>query len=135
MQHEEFIGQVQHRARLATRIQAEEATRATLATLAERLAGGAAGNLAAQLAPETAHYMQDVEFSESFGLDEFFERVRRREGDVELPEAVYHARAVISVLRDAVSPGSIDHVRDQLPDAFDPLFDSGSEGRMDVGDR
>ncbi len=49
MEHDEFIGQAQHRARLASRGEAERATRATLETLAERISDGAAQNLAAQL--------------------------------------------------------------------------------------
>ena len=49
MQHDEFIAQVQMRARLSDRGTAEAATRATLETLAERISGPLAGNLAAQL--------------------------------------------------------------------------------------
>jgi uncharacterized protein (DUF2267 family) len=49
MKHDAFIGQVQHHARLDSRGAAERATRATLETLAERLAGGEANDLAAQL--------------------------------------------------------------------------------------
>ena len=47
MQHDEFIAQVQARARLSSRGDAERATRATLETLAERLAGGLRDKLAA----------------------------------------------------------------------------------------
>jgi uncharacterized protein (DUF2267 family) len=129
MQHQEFLGEVQHHGRMSSLAEAERATAATLSTLAERLAGGAAGNLAAQLPPETAAYMRDVEFAEAFSLDEFFQRVSRREG-VDLPKSVHHARAVIDVLRQAVSEGALQHVRDQLPEEWAPLFESGSEGEM-----
>ena len=54
MKYDEFIGQVQHRAGLGSHTEAECATRATLETLAERLAGGEAHDLAAQLPPELA---------------------------------------------------------------------------------
>jgi uncharacterized protein (DUF2267 family) len=37
MQHDEFIGQVQNRAKLPSRGEAEGATRATLETLGERI--------------------------------------------------------------------------------------------------
>lgn len=40
MQHDEFIGQVVARARLDSRGAVEQATPATLETLAQRLAGG-----------------------------------------------------------------------------------------------
>lgn len=49
MRYDEFIGQVQHRAGLGSHAEAERATRATLETLAERLAGGEAHDLAARL--------------------------------------------------------------------------------------
>jgi uncharacterized protein (DUF2267 family) len=131
MKHDEFIGQVQHRARLSSRGAAERATRATLETLAERLAGGEAKDLAAQLSLEIAEHLrgQWSALGERFSLDEFFRRVSLREG-VDLSDAVFHARAVIEVLSEAVSQGEMDDVRAQLPTEFDRLFASGSTGHM-----
>lgn len=134
MQHDEFIGHVQHRARLGSRGEAENATRATLQTLAERLAGGAAENLASELPPHIAGYLlghPDTEVAEEMTLHEFFQRVSEREG-VDLPKSIHHARAVIDVLQEAVSPGQMQNIRAQLPDEWDPLFESGSEGEMDL---
>ncbi len=131
MKHDEFIGQVQHRARLSSRGEAERATRATLEILAERLAGGEANDLAAQLPQELAEYLRR-EWSgigERFSLEEFFRRVSLREG-VDLPDAIFHARAVIEVLTEAVSMGEINDVRAQLPAEFDRLFEAGSSGHM-----
>lgn len=131
MKHDEFIGQVQHRARLGSRGEAERATRATLETLAERLAGGEAKNLASQLPQEIGEHLRR-EWSgigERFSLDEFFRRVSLREG-VDLPDSIFHARAVIEVVSEAVSKGEMDDVRAQLPAEFDRLFESGSEGHM-----
>ena len=131
MKHDEFIGQVQHRARLSSRGEAERATRATLETLAERLAGGEAKDLAAQLPQEIAEHLRR-EWSgigERFSLEEFFRRVSLREG-VDLPDAIFHARAVIEVLSEAVSIGEMDDVRAQLPAEFDRLFEAGSRGHM-----
>src|SRR5260370_42086954 len=131
MKHDEFIGQVQHRARLSSRGAAERATRATLETLAERLAGGEAKDLAAQLPLEIAEHLrgQWSALGERFSLDEFFRRVSLREG-VDLSDAVFHARAVIEVLSEAVSRGEMDDVRAQLPTEFDRLFESGSTGHI-----
>ena len=131
MKHDEFIGQVQHRARLGSRGEAERATRATLETLAERLAGGEAKDLASQLPQEIGEHLRR-EWSgvgERFSLDEFFRRVSLREG-VDLPDAIFHARAVIEVVSEAVSKDEMDDVRAQLPAEFDRLFESGSEGHM-----
>ncbi|MBX6377831.1 MAG: DUF2267 domain-containing protein [Clostridia bacterium] len=129
MQYEEFIGQVQYRARLHSQLAAERAARATLQTLAERLAGGAAGNLAAQLPQPIARWLDVPPAGDGFSLDEFFRMVSERE-EVELPEAVHHARAVMDVLQDAVTPGVIENIRAQLPDEYDPLFESGSNGPL-----
>lgn len=133
MQHDEFIGQVQNRARLSSRGDAELATRATLETLAERLAGGEPFNAAAQLPRGIAEYLRHeyAGSGERFSLDEFFRRVSQRES-VGLPDAVHHARVVIEVLSEAISSGEINDIRSQLPSEFDPLFEAGSQGRMRV---
>jgi len=111
MQYDEFVGHVQHRAHLASSGEAVSAIRATLETLAERLAGGAAENLAAQLPQEIAIYLQTVPLGERdrqsgtrLSLDDFYGLVSIREG-IDLPKSVHHARAVIEVLSEAVSPG------------------------------
>jgi uncharacterized protein (DUF2267 family) len=57
MKHDEFIGQVQHRAKLASRGEAEVATRATLETLAERLFKDEPANAVAQLPKGIADYL------------------------------------------------------------------------------
>ncbi len=128
MKHEEFIGQVQHHARLRSRGDAELATRATLETLAERLAGGEAEDLASQLPRRLAGYLRTglAGAGVRFSMEEFFRRVSEREG-VDLPEAIYHARAVIAVLYEAVSPGEMADVRAQLPAEFSQLFEPGRE--------
>jgi len=134
MTHDEFIGQVQHHARLASRGDAERATRAVLETLGERLAGGEPLDLAAQLPPEIGRHLErmDAGLGVRLSLDDFFDLVATREG-VDLPDAVQHARAVLSVLQEAVSPGEMRDVRAQLPDAWDRLF-AGSAGPLPPAD-
>jgi len=131
MQYDEFIGQVQHRAQLASSGEAVAATRATLETLAERLAGGATENLAAQLPQEIGLYLLGATAGsgDRFSLDDFFALVSIREG-VDLPKSVHHARVVIEVLSEAVSPGEIRKICAQLPDEFDALFETGSAGDL-----
>ena len=63
-------------------------------------------------------------------MEEFFERVNQKDGGVDRPRAVYHARVVMEVLGDAVTKGEMDHVRSQLPEEYDPLFEAGSQGEM-----
>ncbi len=125
MQYDQFVGQVQHRAQLAKSDQAVAAIRATLNTLGDRLYGGEAHNLASQLPFEIGRYLEEGILSEDFGMDEFFERASLREG-VELPDAIHHARVVMDVLREAVSPELLSKVRDQLPREYDQLFTPAS---------
>lgn len=120
MQFNEFLGQVQHQAQLPSLGHALSATRATLTTLGERLAGGEAAHVAAQLPREISHFLTGGDAAslgsgQRFGLDEFIARVAMREG-TGLPLAAYHAQAVMHVLDDAVSPGEMAQVRQQLPD-------------------
>ena len=131
MRYDEFLGHVQHRARLGSRGEAERATRATLETLAERLVGGEAHDLASQLPPELARSLQspDAGIGAKLTLEEFFELVSEREG-VDLEEATLHARVVIGVLTEAVSMGEIKDVRVQLPAAFAQLFNVENEGDL-----
>ena len=131
MRYDEFLGHVQHRARLGSRGEAERATRATLESLAERLVGGEAHDLASQLPLELAHSLQlpDAGIGAKLTLEEFFELVSEREG-VELEEAKLHARVVIAVLTEAVSQGEIKDVRVQLPAAFAQLFNVENQGDL-----
>ena len=131
MRYDEFLGQVQHRARLSSRALAERATRATLETLAERLAGGEAHDLASQLPPELALSLQPLEagIGAKLTLEEFFALLSEREG-VDLPDATFHARVVIGVLTEATSMGEIQDVRVQLPAAFAQLFNAEDEGDL-----
>ena len=129
MNYHDFLGQVQHRARVASPDEAVRATRATLHVLHKRLAGNEASHLAAQLPHEIGLYLKDVVENERFDLTEFFKKVAEEEG-VDLPAAVQHVRAVVATLQQAVNPAEIDDVRAQLPHDFDPLFESGSEGGL-----
>ena len=131
MKYEEFLGQVQARARLADMEEAVRATRATLQTLAERVSEGGADSLAAQLPTEIGYYLKiNAPALEKFGFQEFIKRVTEKEGGkVDEPDAAHHARAVLSVVTDATS-GEMPKICEQLPNEFNPLFESGSEGKM-----
>jgi uncharacterized protein (DUF2267 family) len=131
MKYDQFIGHVQNRARLGTTGEAVSATRATLQTLGQRLHGNEAQNLADQLPQEIGLYLTMKNGKATFGVEEFLQRVAEREG-CELPESVYHARAVLSVLREAVSEGAINHVLDQLPEEYHPLIMASHEGTLNL---
>ena len=132
MKYDEFIKEVQTRGHMESRQEAEKATQATFRTLAERLAGGEPRNLASQLPPELAQHLpyEGEETSNPFSLEEFLKRVNEKDGGVDQPRAVYHARVVMEVLQEAVTEGEMDDVRSQLPDEYAPLFEAGSQGEM-----
>ncbi len=134
VEHDEFIGQVQQRARLGSRGDAERATRATLETLAERMADGAAQNLVSQLPHEIGGHLRrhapaQAGTGEQFSLDDFFERMTEREG-IDQPDAVFHSRVVLEVTDEATTGSLMTKVREQFPSDFDRLFEAGSSGRM-----
>lgn len=120
MKHDEFIKLVQERGCMSSRDQAEAAT---LGTLGERLAGGEPHDLASQLPPELAGYVRydGEQQSDPFSVEEFFERVARREG-VSPEEAERHARVVAEVLGEAITGGELGDVLSQLPDEYRRLF-------------
>ena len=121
MKGEQFIGEVKNLAELDSNEAAQKAVRATLETLKERLAGNEPSNLAAQLPPEIAPYVEGEGDGESFPLDEFYDRVAQKEG-VGRDEAAKHARAVVTVLQTAVTVGELDDVRSQLGNEYKELF-------------
>ncbi len=121
MQYDEFVGQVQHRARLASTGEAVRAIHATLLTLGERLIDNEAHDLSSQLPQEIGAYLREACIHDSFSLNDFYARVAARE-QREYPDAVYHAKAVISVLCEAVSGGEIADMRAELPPEYNALF-------------
>lgn len=131
MTFDKFVGEVQNRARLGSLGDAVRAIRCTLGVLGLRLAGGEAKDLASQLPEEIGYYLMHAQagVGMDFSADEFLDRVRACEGE-DKPESIHHVRAVLEVLREAVSEGQMRHVLNQLPADFEALFRSGSEGRM-----
>lgn len=134
MQHDEFIGHVQQRARLGSRGEAERATRATLETFAERLPAGLADNLAAQLPEEVSEHLHRVvrapdepDAAERFGRDQFIHRVADRAGGgVNTSQAVHWVRAVFEVVDEATSGSLTGKVADSLPSELRSLVSSSS---------
>jgi uncharacterized protein (DUF2267 family) len=121
MNADQFLAEVRNLAELTSNEDAANATRATLDTLRERLAGNEPSNLAAQLPPELATYAEGSGGQDSFGLEEFYKRVAQKEG-IAPDEATVHARAVATVLQMAVTGGELDDVRSQLGNEYKELF-------------
>ena len=127
MKHDEFVARVRELAELKTNEEAERAIRATFETLKERLAGNEPNNLADQLPPEITDPLRGEGGRDGFSLAEFYRRVADKEG-AEAPEAIRHARAVATVVEEAVTTGGMDHVRDQLNPEYSELFGQPGAG-------
>lgn len=111
------------------RPEAERAARAVLETLAERITGGEARDIAVFLPRELRGLLESTpEPAEGFGLDEFLRRVAEREG-VDQETAEEHTRAVFTALGVAVAPGELRDMVAQLPREFSPLLKAAGIGR------
>jgi uncharacterized protein (DUF2267 family) len=124
MDYEEFLTVVEQSARIG-REDAERAVRATLQTLAERIARGEARDLAAQLPFELAPWLNaGTADAEPFEADEFLRRVAERtDGDPDT--ALRLSRAVFDALSRAVTRQEWDDTVAELPRDFAPLLPRG----------
>jgi uncharacterized protein (DUF2267 family) len=123
MKYDEFIKAVQGLAQLESRQAAEQATRSTLETIAERILGDEASDLAAQLPAELGQYLRghEGENGHHFPLKEFYQRISQKSG-TDLDAAAVQARAVFIVLNQAVTPGEFADVRSNFSEDYDELF-------------
>jgi uncharacterized protein (DUF2267 family) len=128
MRYGEFVEKVQNRAQVDNWDEALTAIEATLKTLGERLTDPEAADLAEQLPSAIGRFLTVVDTNKDFNLEEFYEHVARRES-IGQPISREHARAVISVLEETVSPGELRDVLAQLPEEYDTLFTFGSDWR------
>ena len=123
MKYDEFITSVAELAGLA-REEAESLTRASLRVLAQRLTGGEADDLRAQLPGELQEELvASQDEAQSFGADEFARRVAAEAGSNEA-DAAAAVVAFLVTLRKAVTPGEFDDVLSQLGREFAELTDA-----------
>jgi uncharacterized protein (DUF2267 family) len=101
--------------------QAEHVAHATLKTLADRITGGEAEDLAAQLpTPLKDDLHKEQENAEAFDVDEFVRRVSER-AHVDESTARTGAVATMITVREAVTPGEFDDITSQLPQEYREL--------------
>lgn len=120
----EIISAVRASAGIDTNEHAEQAVKATLKVLGQRLSTEAK-DLAGQLPAEFAECLDQSGQVERFDLEEFYRRVAEAEGrGCSSQQARQHARAVTAALRAAVG-SEYQHVLDQLPEGWDDLLHTG----------
>ena len=118
MDHDEFIGTVQQRADLASRGEADSATRAVLTTLGQRITEQEAEDIAAQLPMEIGRYLNDddIEHAQQFGFETFTDRVAElAEADAVESDPEGTAQAVVSVAVEALDTGEVQDIVSQFP--------------------
>ncbi|WP_343905587.1 DUF2267 domain-containing protein [Nocardioides aquiterrae] len=120
MKYDEFITKVGGHADVS--LQAAGAlTAATLQTLAERISGGEAAQLARYVPAELEPHLTGAdEPAQRFGAEEFVRRVAERAGtDPERAEA--GIRAVFATLREETPREQLEDVLTQLPKDYSSL--------------
>jgi len=127
MKYGDFIGHVQHKCRVGTQGEAVKAVRSTLETLGERMFSNEKEHLMSQLPEEIGYYLSQTEKNEKYDLNEFYEKVSEKEG-TDMPIAVHHARSVMSVVKEAVTPGQWRNLLYELPEEYAPLLDYKGDG-------
>jgi uncharacterized protein (DUF2267 family) len=121
MEYAEFIHSVQERAGMTFPEEAASAVEAVLETLGERLERTERDNLATQLPKELARLLEKRGETQRYDLEEFYNRVGAR-AEVRHRRAVELAHCVASVLKEAVSPGELRDVLEQLPYEYGQVF-------------
>ncbi|HEX7300249.1 MAG TPA: DUF2267 domain-containing protein [Solirubrobacteraceae bacterium] len=136
MRYDEFVEVVAREAGV-DREQAERAVRATLQTLAERIAQGEARDLASRLPPELAPWVATTTPAERFDVDEFMRRVAERfdvdefmrrvaeRAKTDVPAAERLARVVFDALARAIGPDELADVAAELSKDYAFLLPRG----------
>ncbi|HEX8855291.1 MAG TPA: DUF2267 domain-containing protein [Thermoleophilaceae bacterium] len=119
-EYEQLVKTIQHKAE-ASWDEAERAAEATLTTLAERLSGGEARDIAEELPEEARRWLADGDRAQPFDVDEFLRRVAERE-QTDLETAERHARAVFAALTRTLSREELSDMTAELPKNFGRLL-------------
>jgi uncharacterized protein (DUF2267 family) len=126
MKEHEFVAAVRSGAELPTHERAEQIAKATLGVLGQRLTAGESSDVASQLPPGLAEVMPASGTGERFGVEEFYHRVARAEGDgADEQKARGHARAVMGALKTGLTAGEYHDLLAQLPDDYGDLVGTG----------
>lgn len=113
VKRDQFLDEVQERAELDNQRQAEEATEAVLTTLGERIVGGEADDLAAQLPEGIGDALTAADSDEQFDFAPFTDRVGERMDSDASEKRV--AQVVTSVVVDATTTGELQDLVSEFP--------------------
>lgn len=122
MDHDTFVSKVQNELNLSSQSDAEEAIRAVLQTLGERLQAGEADDLAAPLPKEIDTYLEIADSGQQFGIDEYYSRVTERMG-ADLPDAVNNAQRIMAIVHETVPEGEFQDLVANLSSEYADLLE------------
>lgn len=114
-----------------SRDEADRFARAVVATLEERLVGGEAQDLSAQLPSRLRERLREEDVGRpdpEMTTDEFLGRVAERL-DIPVDEVEAIVRYVFRTVRSHVTPGQAHHVEVQLPDELRRMWNGPTFGR------
>jgi uncharacterized protein (DUF2267 family) len=128
LQYAEFIATVEREGEIGHE-EAERAARATLETLAERISGGEARDVAEQLPQELRALLEHDGDAQPLSAEEFLQHVQDRE-HVPISDARRHAQAVFAALRRALTAKELSDLASELPRELQAmlLVDDGAGG-------
>ncbi|HLV32566.1 MAG TPA: DUF2267 domain-containing protein [Chitinispirillaceae bacterium] len=124
MQYTEFIQEVCKRGNIPDYIKARKIVEVCMSTLGQRLPTTLVAELGAQLSlemKENLHSLNDPSKSDTFTLEEFYNRVSAR-AKTGYPDAVRLSRVVMETLKLAVTDAVLSKVLQKLPAQFGELF-------------
>ncbi len=113
MQYRELVKTVQDYSGFSDS-EADEALRVFIETLSARLEGGEREDFASQLPSELKDLALSVTETINFNRNDLYQTVSELQ-EIEEPHARKQVKAVWSALKDALSEGQINDIRDQLP--------------------
>jgi uncharacterized protein (DUF2267 family) len=121
MKYDQMVKVVEERAGIGDRAEAERTLRVVVQALADRLLGGEADDLLAQLPEPLKSEIRITDEADPMNPQEFVERVAR---DLGLPEeeARDRVRAVFGTLHEAVTEGEWEEVVGQLDKQYAALI-------------
>ncbi len=134
MRYEKFVETVRNRAGIGSREEAEQAVRAFMGTLGERLPRTERDGLEAQLPVEFKDMFPCERRTDRYDLEEFYNRAeaRMKAGH---PATLARCKAVAATLKEAVSESYIRKVLRDLPDEYGELFGLREPGPLSPGQR
>jgi uncharacterized protein (DUF2267 family) len=121
VKYDQMVKAVDERAGITDRAEAERTLRVVVQALSDRLIGGEADDLLAQLPEPLKSEIIVTPEADPMNPQEFVERVARDLGVAE-DEARDRVRAVFGALREAVTEGEWDEVVGQLDKTYAPLI-------------